>query len=195
MKTGAVAAAATLVLGLSATTASAQSVPPGLEVRAGHELFMAGYAEGTQNYICIATKGGMAWRFLGPQATLFVSEIGAPLQQISTHFLSIDPDATARPTWQHSSDSSRVWGRVIASSTDPAYVAEGAIPWLLLEAANTAVGPANGNTLAQTTFIQRLNTSGGRQPSTGCSQASHIGAMALVPYTTDYYFYRASEDR
>ncbi len=48
-----------------------------------------------------------------------------------------------------------------------------------------------GSILAQTTFIQRVNTSGGVAPATGCTQASNIGVMVLVPYTTDYYFYRA----
>jgi len=67
----------------------------------------------------------------GPQATLF-NEHG---QQVITHFLSPNPDeaGTARATWQHSRDTSAVWARAIASSSDPAFVAPGAIPWLLLE--------------------------------------------------------------
>ena len=52
-------------------------------------------------------------------------------------------------------------------------------------------GPTGGSRLAATTFIQRLNTSGGIAPATGCSQPSEIGALALVPYTTDYFFYQA----
>jgi len=84
-----------------------------------------------------------------------------------------------------------VWGRVKASSTDANFVAPGAIPWLLLEAAGSALGPAGGSRLAATTFMQRLNTSGGIAPATGCSQPAEIGTVALVPYTTDYFFYQA----
>lgn len=200
MKT-AVALAAAIVLGLGVTTATAQpssfrsdvpSVPPALEVPAGHDAYLTLYAIGTQNYMCVATTSGLAWRFIGPQATLFLTFRGVPRQQVSTHFLSADPSATARPTWQHSFDSSRVWGRAIASSTDPNYVEAGAIPWLLVESTGTAVGPMGGSTLARTTFIQRVNTSGGVAPASGCSDAAHVGAQALVPYSTDYVFYRAS---
>jgi hypothetical protein len=116
-------------------------------------------------------------------------------QQATTHFLSADPSGTARPTWQHSIDSSRVWGRVLGSSTDANYVEAGAIPWLLLEVADTAAGPMGGGTLTRTTFIQRLNTSGGVAPSTGCSDPSHAGTVVLVPYSTDYFFYRPAPER
>ena len=176
------------------SAASAQVVPPAvpgtLEVPSGQPFLIAA-AEGTQNYVCLLTQGGFEWTFLGPQATLFV-----PPQQVMTHFLSANPvDGAQRPTWQHSLDTSRVWGRVRASSSDPAYVAPGAVPWLLLDAASTSVGPAGGGTLAQTTFIQRVNTSGGVAPAAGCRHAGDVGAMALVPYTTEYYFYRASAAR
>lgn len=186
-----------LVVGISALPAAASGhrsqVPPDLKVPAGHAPYLHGYAEGTQNYICIAGPAGMRWQFLGPQATLFLTFQGTPWQQITTHFLSANPaePGTARATWQHSIDSSRVWARAIASSTDPNYVKAGAIPWLLLETVGAAAGPLRGRTLAATTFIQRLNTSGGAAPTTGCSDASHEGVVALVPYTTDYVFYRA----
>jgi hypothetical protein len=187
-------------LTLAATHASAQAaieippVPPGLAVPAGHEVFLAGYAVGTQNYVCLPLKKGSRWVFLGPQATLFHTLGSTVTNQISTHFLSANPveAGTARPTWQDSSDSSRVWGKANASSTDPNYVQAGAIPWLLVEAVGAALGPTGGGTLAQTTFIHRLNTSGGVAPATGCGAADNVGAVALVPYSTEYYFYRAS---
>ena len=47
--------------------------------------------------------------------------------------------------------------------------------------------------LTQTSYIQRLNTEGGVAPAAGCSQASEIGALTMVPYTTDYFFYQASQ--
>jgi hypothetical protein len=198
--------AALIAPGIFAEPAAAQPAPPPhsvvppvpatLEVPAGHELYLAGYAEGTQNYICLpAAGGGTAWRFLGPQATLFYMFKGGVWQQVMTHFLSVNPDeGLMRPTWQHSFDSSRVWGRVIASSSDPNFVEGGAIPWLLLAAAGLDTGTTR-SVLAEATYIQRLNTSGGVAPSAGCSDASEIGTLALVPYATDYFFYRAANPR
>jgi hypothetical protein len=197
-------APALVLVGLQFSTASAQSptpievppVPANLEVPAGHTLFLATRAVGTQNYVCVTgAKRTVGWRFIGPQATLFVDSGVGLQQQATTHFLSVNPiEGLARPTWQHSVDTSRVWARVRSSSTDPNYVAPGAIPWLLLEMAGTEVGPTGGVFMAATTFIQRVNTSGGVAPSTGCTNDDQIGTVALVPYTTDYFFYRAIQN-
>lgn len=193
----ALAGALALCLAPSVSSAQPSSVPPvpaNLQVPAGHEVFLEGRAVGTQNYVCLLARGGYTWRFLGPQATVFVSVNGGLQQQITSHYLSLNPaEGINRPTWQSSSDSSQVWGRVVQPSTDPNYVAAGAIPWLLLEAAGVAVGPTNGALMTQTTFIHRVNTAGGIAPAAGCSQASEVGALALVPYATDYFFYRASK--
>ncbi len=200
-------AAGVIALGLAAPVAlagppgrpgaDAPTVPPNLEVPQGHVLFLDGHAVGTQNYVCLPSSTGVAWRFLGPQATLFLTRRGDLQQQVTTHFLSANPaeHGTPRPTWQHSLDTSQVWGRVAASSSDVSYVAQGAIPWLLVEAAGAAFGPGGGSLLARTTFIQRVNTSGGVAPDTGCSHSGQVGAVALVPYTTDYFFYRAGSRR
>ncbi len=172
-------------------------VPANLEPPDGHVVFLQGHALGTQNYVCLPTAGAVAWTFIGPQATLFLEKHGRLGRQLTTHFLSPNPaeHGMPRPAWQHSLDSSRVWGRVAASSTDPAFVAADAIAWLLLEAAGAARGPAGDGDLARTTFIQRVNTSGGIAPATGCSQAGQIGTIALVPYSTDYFFYRHGRRR
>ncbi len=50
-------------------------------------------------------------------------------------------------------------------------------------------GPTGGGKLARTTFIQRVNTAGGVAPA-GCAASTDVGKKALVPYTTDYIFYR-----
>lgn len=158
-------------------------VPANLEVPEGNRAYLMDHAVGTQNYICLGAD--MPWTFIGPQATLFNDEA----KQSITHFLSINPaDGQARATWQHSRDTSAVWARAIASSTDPAYVAPGAIPWLLLSVAGSQEGPTGGDKLSQTTFIQRVNTVGGSAPAGGCPAA---GARAFVPYETDYVFYKA----
>lgn len=44
-------------------------------------------------------------------------------------------------------------------------------------------------TFSSTTYIQRLNTTGGLAPTSRCD-AVHVGASAPVSYTADYYFYR-----
>jgi hypothetical protein len=192
-----------LVLGSPsfATLAQAQvevpPVPTDIQVPAGFSAFLKGYAIGTQNFICLAPKKEreLAWRFTGPQATLFLPLANGQLQQVTTHFLSANPDENGvlRPTWQHSADTSAVWGRVKASSTDAAYVEAGAIPWLLLEVAGAQDGPSGGDFMTEAVFIHRLNTTGGLAPSTGCSEAADIGAVRLVPYTADYFFYRADQ--
>jgi hypothetical protein len=195
--------ASLLVLALVPSAATAQPgslgridvppVPSNLEVPDGHVVYLHGYAVGTQNYICLPAPSGPAWTFVGPQATLFRQLGGNQYHQITTHFLSPNPaeGGIARPSWQHSSDSSQVWGRARAASTDPAFVAPGAIPWLLVEIAGARLGTVGSSVLAETTFIQRLNTSGGVAPSTACQ----VGAFVMVPYSTDYFFYRASPGR
>jgi hypothetical protein len=185
------------VLGIGVSSAAAQpAVPANLEVPAGHSVFLVGHAIGTQNYICLPSdKAVAAWRFLAPQATLFVPATTGVGPQITTHFLSANPleGGLARPTWQDSEDTSRVWGRAAASSTDPAYVDANAIPWLLVQRVGGSAGQSGAAGLAATTYIQRVNTSGGVAPADGCGKNRDIGALALVPYTTDYYFYRANQ--
>jgi Protein of unknown function (DUF3455) len=173
------------------------AMPAKLVVEAGHEVFLVGHAVGTQNYACLPTATGVAWKPIGPQATLFVDLPRDFQQQIATHFLSANPDenGVARPTWQQSFDSSEVWGALMELSDDANFVAPGAIPWLLLRVAGRALGPEGGSSLTQAKFIQRLNTSGGVAPATGCSQAANVGAIALVPYGADYFFYRTSSGR
>ena len=187
--------------GRSAYVITVPAVPANIQVPAGNTVFLRGEATGTQNYVCLPSASGFAWRFVSPQATLFINFewFGRDIrQQITTHFLSPNPEesGTARVTWQNSLDTSAVWARLFpdGSSTDPSFVAAGAIPWLLLEEAGTQRGPTGGDLLANTTFIQRLNTFGGVAPSTGCSRSEDIGATALVPYTADYFFYKKSEN-
>jgi hypothetical protein len=165
----------------------APSVPSNLVVPAGYWAYLVAHAEGTQNYVCVVGRSGFGWTFFGPQATLFDGD-----EQLMTHYLSPNPDESgaARATWQHSADSSVIWAAAIANSTDPAYVASGAIPWLLLRVVGDEAGPAGEGALSGTRYIQRVNTAGGVAPVTGCKTAADVGRKALVPYTTDYVFYR-----
>jgi hypothetical protein len=163
-------------------------VPDAIQVPAGHRLFLSGHAFGTQNYICLPSAAGFAWTFFGPQATLFHNDA----RQVMTHFLSANPDEAGmlRATWQHSVDTSAVWARAIATSSDPGFVAANAIPWLLLEVVGAEGGPPGGSKLTATSYIHRLNTVGGLAPATGCSLSAHVGSRSFVPYEADYFFYR-----
>lgn len=200
-------AAGAIVFGLSSSIAIADSgqgsvgrVPPmptNIEVPVGFSLFFKAHAVGTQNYICLpsaTSTTGVAWTFIAPEATLFDTFFGFIEQQVSTHFLSPNPDEAELPraTWQHSLDSSRVWARMDEQSKDANFVAPGAIPWFRLIKVGTDRGPEGGGFLAQTEYIQRLNTAGGIAPLTGCAQSSNIGALTLAPYEADYFFYRKS---
>lgn len=179
-------------------------VPFNLKVPDGNTLFMKGEAKGTQNYVCLpsaASQTGFAFKLFTPQATLFL-----PLNftgnefthQIITHFFSPNPDpldhGAIRATWQSSRDTSAVWAATVPNgmSTDQPFVKVGAVAWLLLEKKGTQRGPTGGQDLSQTTFVQRLNTDGGVAPATGCSRAEDVGTTAFVPYTADYFFYKAT---
>lgn len=158
-------------------------VPTIIQVPSGNQLFRVAHAVGTQDYVCLST--GWASPAYGPQATLFNEDN----EQILTHFLSAYPvgSDTYFPTWQDSRDTSIVWANAVKDakySPDPT-----AIPWLLLKVVNTAVGPTGGNKMFGTTYIQRLNTTGGIIPTRACAP----GDKALVPYTADYYFYKAAD--
>jgi Protein of unknown function (DUF3455) len=186
----------------SAQTSAAASitpppVPTDVQVEEGNVVFLVGHATGTQNYSCLpcdpskpGCANGVAFTLFTPQATLFNEE----LEQVTTHFFSPNPfeNGVIRATWQHSRDTSTVWGRVIGSSTDPNFVKPGAIAWLLVNVKDVGVlaGPTGGDRLTKTTFIQRLNTVGGVAPSSRCSSQADIGRQEFVPYKADYFFYK-----
>jgi hypothetical protein len=161
-------------------------VPENIQVPDSSEAFLLGRGVGTQNYVCqpSTSLGRVAWTLFTPQATLF-SDLD---EQLTTHFFSPNPveGGLVRATWEDSRDTSTVWARAIGS----AVVTPDAIPWLLLQKAGTRVGPTGGGTLSGTTFIQRVNTSGGLAPTTGCDLLTDVGRKAFVPYTADYFFYR-----
>ena len=178
------------------------SVPANIQVPPGNKPFFEGHAVGTQNYVCLiagadaAGRPRFAWTLFTPQATLLDDE----RREVTTHYFSANPlepgssvlaNGAIRATWQHSADTSTVWGKVAPgdASSDPAFVKPGAIAWLRLTAVGARNGPTGGNTLTGTTYVQRVNTSGGAAPSMGCTTSSEVGNQAFVPYTADYVFY------
>jgi hypothetical protein len=185
-----------------AASLTSPSVPDDLRVEPGNNVFLIGHAIGTQNYVCLpcdpskpGCDAGVAFNLFTPQATLF-DDYGI---QLITHFFSPNPfeGNLVRATWEHSQDTSRVWAKVIGTSTDPKFVRHGAIPWVLLQVKDVGAlaGPTGGNKLTGTTFIQRVNTFAGSAPKEGCNSTADIGNKAFVPYTADYIFYEdAGED-
>ncbi len=186
------------------TLATAQVTPPPtpdtIAVPEGNSAYLVGHARGSQGYTCLPTAtGGTAWNpSARPEATLFADFFGHEFQ-IITHFQSINenpkpgivPPLSGNATWQSSLDSSRVW-MVKVKGIDPDPNVQscrnvGSIQCLLLQSVGNKKGSTGGNLLADTTFIQRLNTAGGSVPTTACT----VGQTQLQPYTADYFFFRA----
>jgi len=160
-------AAAVLVITavLSPAAHASQPVPAAIKVPAGNKQFLSAHAIGVQIYACGAT----GWTFVAPRANLY-DRRG---RLIITHF--------AGPTWQ-AKDASKVVGTLAASTPGDAT----AIPRLLLSAVSTTPGA-----LGDTTFIQRVNTTGGLAPAPATCTAAAVGTQAEVPYTADYHFWKA----
>jgi len=62
------------------------------------------------------------------------------------------------------------------------------IPWVRLRAVSTE----GSGIFADTTFIQRVHTSGGKAPFVN---GDFVGEVAEMPYTADYFFYRSIDQR
>jgi len=142
---------------------------PTLAVPEGNRLAFYLDAVGVQIYVCQASATGVAWTLKAPEATLY-DQRG---RVAGTHY--------AGPTWQ-ANDGSKVVGTRLAGFTDD----PSAIPALLLQAASTE----GAGRMKHVTYIQRLETTGGLAPSTGCD-ADHVNATTRVDYTATYYFYSA----
>jgi hypothetical protein len=188
------------------TMAAAQVTPPPvpakIAVPEGNSAYLVGHARGSQGYTCLPTStGGTAWNPTArPEATLFADLFGHEFQ-IITHFQSINEDPNAvqpvpqsgNATWQSSLDSSRVWMvKVNGIDPDPNVGScrnSGSIQCLLLQSVGNLKGSTGGSLLANATFIQRLNTNGGAVPTSSCT----AGQTQLVPYTADYFFFRADK--
>ncbi len=136
-----------------------------LQVPSGHRVAFHSYALGVQMY----RWNGTSWAFVEPVARLFANNNYRG--ETGTHY--------AGPTWESNSGSKVVAARVAGCSADPT-----AIDWLLLEAVSSE-GPGP---FRRVTYIHRVNTVGGKAP---VAPGSAIGTVVEVPYTAEYYFYRA----
>ena len=130
----------------------------------GSKLVYHAYAEGVQIY----QWDGTTWAFRGPSATLYADAAGTAT--IGTHY--------AGPTWKGNGGS-----LVVGRLHTPCEVGPADIPWLLLDGIRSE-GPGIFNGV---TSIQRVNTVGGRAPTAHGS----LNEVRNVPYTAEYFFYRA----
>ena len=176
MAAGVLAAAAALPLAPAAPAApAAPDVPPRIQVPDGNKVFLVRHAVGVQIYTCNASAGGYAWGPSTPRADLY-DDNGKPR---GTHF--------GGPTWQDQDGS-----KVVGQRVDGVTVDSSAIPWLLLRAASTSAGTGDGDRLVATTYIQRTATTGGLAPAAAACNAATVGNPVEVPYTADYYFWKAT---
>jgi hypothetical protein len=138
-----------------------------LQVPKGNKVAFHVYASGVQIY----RWDGTAWRFVAPIARLFTDP--GYQGEVGVHYVG--------PKWE-SYGGSTVVGSVMANCVpDPS-----AIPWLLLRTVSTT-GPG---IFSPVTYIQRVNTTGGLAPA---APGSFVGETVDVPYTAEYYFYRAKD--
>jgi Protein of unknown function (DUF3455) len=158
-------AAASAILSFSA---AAQEVPQQIQPPANEQLVLRVHAKGDQIYTCKADGAQFTWTLKAPDAQLFDKD-GKPFGK---HF--------AGPSWE-ANDGSRVTGKAVANAPSPD---ADSIPWLLV---NILTHDGSG-VLSRATTIQRLNTKGGKAPTSGCD-ASHAGQEVRVPYSADYLFY------
>lgn len=139
-----------------------------LEVEEGNALAFRTYAMGVQVY----SWNGSSWTFVEPIATLFAD--ARYNGEVGTHYVG--------PTWESNSGSKVVAARIPGKGCTPDSTA---IPWLILQKVSTD----GSGIFTSVTFVQRVNTTGGTAPS---APGTQIGERKEVPYTAEYYFYRAS---
>ena len=138
-----------------------------IQVEAGNKVSFHVYARGVQIY----RWNGSSWVFVAPVATLYAEK--NYFGEVGTHYVG--------PKWE-SKSGSKVEGRRVPGTgcqPDPT-----AIPWLKLSRFDST-GPGIFGAI---TFIQRVNTTGGNAPS---ESGAYLDEVKEVPYTAEYYFYRA----
>jgi hypothetical protein len=149
---------------------STPAVPDAVKVPVTESLAFKANAKGVQIYESRARKDDPSkfeWVFKGPEADLF-DEQG---KKIGRHY--------AGPTWE-SNDGSKVVGEVKGKAE--AKDASG-VPWLLL----SVKAHEGSGAFGAVTYIQRVNTVGGKAPAECDEKAA--GKEFRAPYTAVYLFY------
>jgi len=116
----------------------------------------------------ISDPNTYVWAFVVPDATLYDGQRSVARHATIGLFESL-------------SDRSSVSG--VVRSSQPAGGAN--LPWVLIRA--QPIGESG--LFANVSSIQRVNTTGGAAPSSGCGP-DNVGEEARVAYQADYYFYK-----
>ncbi|HEY4877520.1 MAG TPA: DUF3455 domain-containing protein [Candidatus Acidoferrales bacterium] len=145
-----------------------QQIPQQLQPPANEQLLLKVHAKGDQVYTCKGDGTQFSWTLKAPDAQLFDKD-GKPFGK---HF--------AGPSWE-ANDGSRVTGKAVANAPSPD---ADSIAWLLVKVASHE----GSGVLSTATSIQRLNTTGGKAPASGCD-ATHADQEIRAPYSADYLFY------
>ena len=173
--TGIAAIAAALPLASAAMAGPAAPVVPGeIAVTGDHKPYLIAHAEGVQIYACYSVADGYAWRLLAPRATL----TGDNGKVLGSHY--------GGPRWEALDGSVVAAARDSGTTVDPT-----AVDWLRLKATSKTAGP-DGDRLTPTTYIQRINTVGGRPPAAGDCNEDTVAEQQEIPYSADYVFFKAS---
>src|SRR5215204_7483892 len=166
-----------LVSNSSAARLDDEILPPTLpqgcgsiQVEAGNEVAFHAYAIGVQIY----RWNGTSWALLAPDAKLYAD--AGYNGKVGFHFEG--------PRWQSNSGSQVLAARVPGTGCTPD---SSAVAWLLLKAVSNE-GPG---IFSNVTFIQRVATTGGLAPT---EPGTTVGQEKRVPYTAEYYFYRAEQE-
>ena len=146
-------------------------VPPGGTNKVSFQV----YAEGFQIYTNDSTT--FAWGLYAPEAFLF----DADGNLVGIHYAyGYNAAGAPIPAWETESGSLVVGARIASAPGGT-----GNILWLLLQGVHSE-GPG---VLDSTTYIQRVNTTGGVAPPI----VPIPGQTVRVPYTAEYYFYRGTK--
>jgi hypothetical protein len=163
-----------IVVGATITSVTAQSVGQSPELPAICSALQQDkapifhvYAIGVQIY----RWDGVSWSLAGPDAKLYAEE--NYFGEVGKHYVG--------PTWESNSGSKVVARKVAECVPDTSAVA-----WLLLE----RTSPTGPGIFGKVSYIQRVNTTGGLKPTIA---GSTVGEEKRVPYTAEYYFYKAAE--
>jgi hypothetical protein len=164
-----------LAAALAALPAAAITEPGGIaaSLRAPASEAPAFVLNGNGVYIyqcrqAIADPNADVWAFVVPDATLYDGS-----RSVARH-------ATIG-LYESLSDRTSVSG--VVRSSQPAGGAN--LPWVLIRA--QPIGESG--LFANVSSIQRVNTTGGAAPSSGCGP-DNVGEEARVAYQADYYFYK-----
>ena len=170
-----VASAIGVLLALPATAALAPpaGVAATLQPSTAEEAVLALSESGVNIFVCkprLGAPGDYAWSFVAPDATLYDGARSVARQ-------------TSPNLWESTGDRSSVSGFPRAAQN----AGGDNLPWALYLAR-----PAGDDGMfAGVTSIQRVNTRGGVEPTSGCT-ADNAGAEQRIAFNADYYFYRPS---